>query len=71
MIKYRSQNQLSFEGFDTTFENQLNGNNRWVKLATLIPWDDLAKAKERMTWLALKLKPKSLRKVGLMPCSLL
>ena len=43
MIKYRSQNQLSFEGFDTTFENQLDGSNRWVKLAALIPWDDLAR----------------------------
>lgn len=42
MIKYTSQNQLSFEGFDTTFENQLDPNNRWVKLAVLIPWDDLA-----------------------------
>ena len=44
MIKYTSQNQLSFDGFDTTFENQLDPNNRWVKLSGLIPWDDLARS---------------------------
>lgn len=42
MIRYKSQNQLSFEGFETTFENQLDPSNRWVKLAELIPWDNLA-----------------------------
>ena len=42
MIRYKSQNQLSFEGFETTFENQLDPSNRWVKLAELIPWDELA-----------------------------
>ena len=42
MIKYTSQKQLSFEGFETTFENQLDPSNRWVKLASMIPWDELA-----------------------------
>jgi len=37
MIRYTSQNQLSF---DTT----LDDNNRWVKLAKIIPWDELAMA---------------------------
>ena len=42
MIRYKSQSQLTFDGFETTFENQLDPCNRWVKLADLIPWDELA-----------------------------
>jgi hypothetical protein len=42
MIKYTPANQLTLEGFTTPFENELSPDNRWVKLAMLIPWDDLA-----------------------------
>jgi hypothetical protein len=28
-------------GFETPFENQLNKNNRWVKLSSIIPWDGI------------------------------
>jgi len=42
MIKYTPANQLALEGFSTPFENSLSPDNRWVKLAKIIPWDDLA-----------------------------
>lgn len=42
MIRYKSQNQFKFEFFKTEFEAKLDINNRWVKLADQIPWDDLA-----------------------------
>jgi len=42
MIKYTPANQLTLEGFSTPFENSLSPDNRWVKLAKVIPWDDLA-----------------------------
>jgi transposase, IS5 family len=42
MIRYTSAKQLSIEDFKTPFEMVLDKNNRWVQLATLIPWDELA-----------------------------
>ncbi len=42
MIKYTPQNQLSLEMFEHPFEKHLDKENRWVKLAALIPWDSLA-----------------------------
>ncbi|MFS4415805.1 transposase, partial [Maribacter sp. 2307ULW6-5] len=42
MIKYTPSNQLTLNGFSTPFENELLADNRWVKLAALIPWDELA-----------------------------
>jgi len=36
---YTSPNQLSFEGFETPFEQHLDLDNRWVFLARNIPWD--------------------------------
>lgn len=36
---YTSPNQLSFEGFETPFEQQLDKNNRWIILGQSIPWD--------------------------------
>lgn len=42
MIRYTSQSQLTLEGFQTPFSQHLDKNNRWVKLATIIPWDKLA-----------------------------
>lgn len=42
MIDYIPQNQLSIELFKHPFERELDKENRWVKLAALIPWDALA-----------------------------
>lgn len=42
MIKYTPSNQLTLEGFSHPFERDLSPKNRWVQLATLIPWDALA-----------------------------
>ncbi len=42
MIKYTSANQLTLEAFKHPFEKELDKNNRWVQLAELVPWDDLA-----------------------------
>lgn len=42
MINYTSQNQLSLELFKHPFEQELDKANRWVKLAAVIPWDELA-----------------------------
>lgn len=44
MIRYTSHKQLPLSGFETPFEVSLDDNNRWVKLAQIIPWDDLALA---------------------------
>ena len=37
-----SSNQLMLEGFSHPFDQELSPDNRWVKLAKLIPWDALA-----------------------------
>ena len=42
MIKYTPANQLTLEGFSHPFERDLSPDNRWVKLAEIIPWDALA-----------------------------
>jgi len=42
MIKYTPSNQLTLEGFSHPFKQELCPENRWVKLASIIPWDDLA-----------------------------
>ncbi len=42
MINYTPQNQLSLEGFTHPFERDLDPGNKWVKLAKVIPWDELA-----------------------------
>ena len=42
MIHYKSSKQQTLEGFSTPFDTQLDKNNRWVKLAAAIPWDELA-----------------------------
>jgi transposase, IS5 family len=44
MIRYTSHKQLPLSGFETPFEVSLDENNRWVKLAQVIPWDELAVA---------------------------
>jgi len=47
MINYTPQNQLSLSLFKHPFQRDLNPENRWVKLADLIPWDELAKVYSR------------------------
>lgn len=42
MIRYTPQSQLSLEGFETPFYQQLEATNRWVVLSNHIPWDKLA-----------------------------
>jgi len=42
MINYTPSNQLTLEGFKHSFYKQLKPDNRWVKLAEVIPWDELA-----------------------------
>ena len=44
MIRYTSEKQIPLSGFETPFETTLDENNRWVRLAQVIPWDDLATA---------------------------
>jgi transposase, IS5 family len=39
--KYISPNQLVLSGFETPFDQQLTRENRWVKLAELMPWDNI------------------------------
>ena len=41
-ISYVSQKQLTIAGFETPFSQNLDKNNRWVRLADKIPWDELA-----------------------------
>jgi hypothetical protein len=43
MINYTPQNQLSLEFFKHPFVTQLDKQNRWVILADIMPWDELAK----------------------------
>ncbi len=40
-VAYVSQNQLTIIGFETPFSKRLDKNNRWVRLADRIPWDEL------------------------------
>ncbi|GET28055.1 transposase [Prolixibacter sp. SD074] len=42
MIDYTPQSQLSLNMFKHPFERELDKENRWVKLASLVPWDSLA-----------------------------
>ena len=54
MYRKRVSDQLSFKDFYLPFGGKLSGNNRWVVLAELIPWDRIEKlyvkslANERM-----------------------
>lgn len=40
MYRQESSKQLSFEDFYLPFGGHLNPNNRWVRLADLIPWEE-------------------------------
>ena len=41
MYRREHRHQLSFEDFYLPFGGTLSGDNRWIKLAELIPWDEL------------------------------
>ena len=40
MYRKEPKGQLSFEDFYLSFGGHLNKDNRWVRLAALIPWGD-------------------------------
>ena len=42
MINYTPSNQLTLSGFSHPFDQVLSPENRWVKLAKIIPWGALA-----------------------------
>jgi len=42
MIVYTPQNELDLATFEELFKSVLKRNNRWVKLADALPWDELA-----------------------------
>jgi IS5 family transposase len=41
MHRHEQRHQLSFEDFFLPFGGKLFGDNSWIKLAELIPWDEL------------------------------
>jgi IS5 family transposase len=41
MYRREHRHQLSFEDFFLPIGGKLSGDNRWIKLADLIPWDEL------------------------------
>jgi transposase, IS5 family len=40
-LAYVSISQMSLEGFETPFSQQLLSSNRWVQLAHQLPWDEI------------------------------
>ena len=42
MINYTPQSQLKLEFFKNPFVENLDNNNRWIRLAAVVPWDELA-----------------------------
>ncbi|MBK8626088.1 MAG: transposase [Saprospiraceae bacterium] len=40
-LRYLSPRVVPLPGFETPFDQHLDKNNRWVKLAQLIPWDNI------------------------------
>lgn len=43
MYRYSSQKQLSLDDYMNNLGKRLNANNRWIKLADQLPWDEFAK----------------------------
>ena len=41
MYRHEHRDQLSFKDFFLPFGGQLSDDNRWIKLAELIPWEEL------------------------------
>ncbi len=44
MIRDPNRKQPSLPGFESPFERNLDPNNRWVKLAEVVPWEEFAAA---------------------------
>lgn len=42
MIRYTSSQQLTIEEFKTPFQARIDKENRWIKLASILPWDAMA-----------------------------
>jgi transposase, IS5 family len=42
MIRYTSPRQIAIEEFKTPFQVNIDKENRWVKLANILPWDAMA-----------------------------
>jgi hypothetical protein len=42
MIRYTPSSERKLSLFKTPFENELDPANRWVRMAELVPWDDMA-----------------------------
>jgi hypothetical protein len=61
MINYQSNRQLSFTDFILPFSGSLDGNNRWVRLANLLPWDNLVSIYARGLSVSLGRATKDLR----------
>ena len=40
MYRKRQREQVEFENFHLAFGGKLRSDNRWVRLAKLIPWED-------------------------------
>ena len=43
MIKYTPASERNLALFRTPFEQELDATNRWVKMAAVVPWDEMAK----------------------------
>lgn len=43
MIRYTDPRQLKLELFKTPFDTELDKENRWIKLAEIVPWEELGK----------------------------
>ena len=57
MYRCEHRDQLSFQDFFLPFGGQLSGDNRWIKLADLIPWDELEMTMQPSTAKVLVLPP--------------
>ena len=42
MIKYTPSSERTLALFQTPFEQKLSPENRWVRMAELVPWDKMA-----------------------------
>ncbi len=42
MIKYTPAAERNFGLFQSPFGQALDANNRWVKMAAVVPWDEMA-----------------------------
>ena len=42
MIKYTPASERNFSLCASPFGQALDANNRWVKMASVVPWDEMA-----------------------------